>query len=72
MAKLDPSVAQQIAQAASAFERRRTGHTPQSVAVILSENTLVQVFLLASGVAAGTWSGNGLGEPSQKTEVLSC
>ena len=41
MEKLDPSVAQQIAQAASAFEQRRTGHTPQSVAVILSENTLV-------------------------------
>jgi uncharacterized protein YbcI len=41
MKKLDPSVAQQIAQAASAFEQRRTGHVPQSVAVILSENTLV-------------------------------
>lgn len=41
MKKLDPSVAQQIAQAASAFELRRTGHVPQSVAVILSENTLV-------------------------------
>ena len=41
MEKLDPSVAQQIAQAASAFEQRRTGHTPHSVAVILSENTLV-------------------------------
>ena len=41
MEKLDPSVAQQIAEAASAFEQRRTGHTPQSVAVILSENTLV-------------------------------
>jgi uncharacterized protein YbcI len=147
MKKLDPSVAQQIAQAASAFELRRTGHTPQSVAVILSENTLVitlhgalspaekalakspagaaqvqefhrqlfidsadslrdeikritgvevreataevepasgtvvqvfttgtvvQVFLLASDVPAGTWSGNGLGESSQRTEVLAC
>ena len=41
MEKLDPSVAQQIAEAASAFEQRRTGHEPQSVAVILSENTLV-------------------------------
>jgi uncharacterized protein YbcI len=147
MEKLKPSVAHQIAQAASAFEQRRTGHTPQSVAVILSENTLVitlhgalspaekalaqnpagaaqvkefhrqlfsdaadslredikritgvevrgataeveptsgtvvqvftngtmvQVFLLAQGVPAGSWSGNGLGEPSQKTEVLPC
>ena len=41
MEKLDPSVAQQIAQAAIAFEQRRTGHEPKSVAVILSENTLV-------------------------------
>ncbi|MEN6406799.1 MAG: Na-translocating system protein MpsC family protein [Thermoguttaceae bacterium] len=147
MKKLDPSVAQQIAKAASKFELRRTGHIPQSVAVILSENTLVitlhgalspaekalaqspdgaaqvqefhrqlfidsadslrqeikkitgvevreataeieptsgavvqvfttgtvvQVFLLANGVPACSWSGNGLGEPSQKTEVLPC
>jgi uncharacterized protein YbcI len=41
MEKLDPTVAQQIAQAASAFERRRTGRAPESVAVVLSENTLV-------------------------------
>ena len=41
MEKLDPSMAQQIAQAAGAFERQRTGHTPHSVGVILSENTLV-------------------------------
>ena len=41
MGKLDLSVAHQIAQVASAFEQRRTGRTPRSVAVILSENTLV-------------------------------
>jgi uncharacterized protein YbcI len=34
-------VAQQIAQAASAFEEQRTGHRPKSVTVVLSENTLV-------------------------------
>jgi len=34
--KLDPSVAQQIAQAAIAFQQQRTGHEPQSVAVVLS------------------------------------
>jgi uncharacterized protein YbcI len=34
-------MAQQIAQAAIAFEQRRTGHTPRSVTVVLSENTLV-------------------------------
>ena len=41
MDKIDPSVAQQIARAASAFEQRRTGRAPESVAVVLSENTLV-------------------------------
>jgi uncharacterized protein YbcI len=147
MEKLEPSVAEQIAQAASAFQEQRTGHLPQSVAVILSENTLVitlngalsqaeqamarspegaaqvqdfhkqlfdssaealrqeikritgvevreataeieptsgtvvqvfttgtmvQVFLLARSVSADSWNGNGLGDRSQKTEVLPC
>ncbi len=35
------TVAQQIAQAAMAFEQRRTGNTPKSVTVVLSESTLV-------------------------------
>ena len=39
---------------------------------VFTTGTVVQVFLLASGVPAGTWSGNGLGESSQKTEVLPC
>jgi uncharacterized protein YbcI len=34
--------------------------------------TVVQVFLLAGGVPADSWSGNGLGEPSQETKVLPC
>src|SRR5271165_7450468 len=33
--------AEQIARAAMAFEKRRTGHAPQAVTVVLSENTLV-------------------------------
>ena len=41
MEKLASSVAQQIAEAAIAFQQQRTGHEPKSVAVILSENTLV-------------------------------
>ncbi len=35
------TVAQRIAKAARAFELRRTGHEPQSVTVVLSEDTLV-------------------------------
>jgi uncharacterized protein YbcI len=38
----ESSMAQQIAQAAIAFEQRRTGnHVPKSVTVVLSEGTLV-------------------------------
>jgi len=35
------SKAQRIAQAASAFEERLTGHAPRSVTVVMSEGTLV-------------------------------
>jgi uncharacterized protein YbcI len=35
------TMAQELAEAASAFEHLRTGHTPKSVTVVLSEETLV-------------------------------
>lgn len=35
------TLAQQIAEAARAFERQRTGHGPESVTVVLSDDTLV-------------------------------
>ena len=41
MYKSSTNLAHQIAQAASAFEQRRTGNTPHSVTVVLGENTLV-------------------------------
>src|SRR5687767_3399208 len=42
MNKSQSTMAQQIAQAAIAFEQRRTGnHLPKSVTVVLSEGTLV-------------------------------
>jgi uncharacterized protein YbcI len=41
MNKSDSAMAQQIAQAASAFEERLTGRVPTSVAVVLIEDTLV-------------------------------
>lgn len=41
MEKTTLTMAQQIAQVASAFEQQRTGHVPQSVTVVLSDNTLV-------------------------------
>jgi uncharacterized protein YbcI len=41
MEKPTLTMAQQIAQVASAFEQHRTGHAPKSVTVVLSDNTLV-------------------------------
>lgn len=41
MDKSNSTIAQQIARAASAFEKRRTGHGPKSVTVVLNEDTLV-------------------------------
>jgi len=41
MKKLDPTMAQQVAQAVTAFQQRRTGHPPKAVTVVLSDDTLV-------------------------------
>src|SRR5271170_8093737 len=35
------TMAQQVAEAASAFQEQRTGHVPQAVSVVLSDETLV-------------------------------
>ena len=35
------SMAQQIAEASSEFQRERTGHAPKSVTVVMSEDTLL-------------------------------
>ena len=37
----NPTMAQQIALVASAFEQQRTGHAPKSVTVVQSDGTLV-------------------------------
>jgi uncharacterized protein YbcI len=41
MSNPSPTAARQIAQVASAFQEQRTGRAPQSVAVVLSDDTLV-------------------------------
>ena len=41
MVMSNPTMAQQLGQAASDFEQQRTGHAPKSVGVILSDHTLV-------------------------------
>jgi len=40
-----PTMAQQIAQAATAFQQQRTGHAPKSVNVVLSGDTLMVTLL---------------------------
>ena len=41
MKKLDPTMAQQVAQAISVFQEQRTGYPPKAVTVVLSDETLV-------------------------------
>ena len=41
MRESSPTLAQQVARAASAFQQQGTGHVPRSVTVVLSEDTLV-------------------------------
>ena len=41
MLKTTPNMAEQIAEAAAAFQQQRTGHAPKSVSVVLSGDTLV-------------------------------
>ena len=41
MKKLNPTMAQQVAQAVSAFQQRQTGYAPKAVTVVLSEDTVV-------------------------------
>lgn len=41
MHKPNSTMARQIAKAASAFQEQRTGHVPQAVSVVLSDDTLV-------------------------------
>jgi uncharacterized protein YbcI len=41
MNKPKRTMAQEVAQAAIAFQRQRTGHAPKAVTVVLSEDTLV-------------------------------
>jgi uncharacterized protein YbcI len=41
MKKLDPTMAEQVAEATSVFQERRTGYPPKAVTVVLSDDTLV-------------------------------
>lgn len=41
MIESNPSMAQQVALAASAFQQQRTGHAPSAVTVVLNENMAV-------------------------------
>jgi uncharacterized protein YbcI len=41
MNKLDPTMAEKVAEAISVFQERRTGYPPKAVTLVLSDDTLV-------------------------------
>ena len=41
MMKLDPTMAEQVAQAISVYQEQRTGYPPKAVTLVLSDDTLV-------------------------------
>jgi uncharacterized protein YbcI len=41
MKKLDPTMAQQVAEAIRVFQEQRTGYPPKAVTLVLSDDTLV-------------------------------
>ena len=41
MKKLDPTIAQLVAEVISVFQEKRTGYPPKSVTVVRSDDTLV-------------------------------
>jgi uncharacterized protein YbcI len=41
MKKLNPTMAQQVAQAISTFQEQRTGYSPKAVNLVLSDDTLI-------------------------------
>ena len=41
MKQIDPTMMQQVAQAISVFQEKRTGYPPKAVTVVLSDDTLV-------------------------------
>ena len=41
MKQLDPTMAQQVAEAISVFQEQRTGYPPKAVTLVLSDDTLV-------------------------------
>src|SRR4051794_23048974 len=55
------TMAQQVAEAASAFQLQRTGHAPKAVTVVLSEDTLVITLHGALSLAEQTLAKNPLG-----------
>ena len=64
MDRPESEMAKEVALAACDFERRRTGHSPKSVTVVLSENLVV---ITLHGVVGGR-AGDGQ-EPGRRPQV---
>jgi uncharacterized protein YbcI len=61
MLQSNPTMAQQIAEAATILQQQRTGHAPKSVSVVLSGDTLVVTLHGALSPAEQTMSQNAEG-----------
>ena len=72
MEKSNSTMAQQIAEAASAFEQLRTGHGPKSVTVVLSEETLVVTLHGACRRPRKPWLRHRRGPPRCRIFIASC
>ena len=83
MKKLDPTMAQQVAQAVSVSQQRRSGYPPKAVTVVLSDDTLVvtlhealspveKALARTPEISADAWNGSHSVDPSQNTEGLPC
>ena len=69
------SLRQEIKRIAGVEVREATAEvepTSGTVVQVFTTGTTVQVFLLAHEVPASSWSGNGSGESTTKTEVQPC
>ena len=61
MSKLESSMSEQVAKAASEFQQQRTGHAPKSVSVVLSDQTLVITLHGALSAAERALAGSAAG-----------
>ena len=71
MRKVDPTMAEQVAEAISVFQERRTGYPPKAVTVVLSDDTLVVTLHEALSPAEKALASTPQGQPDLFPEASS-